>query len=348
MILRTCAAMALVFLLGMGSLFANAAADWAAILALDAGPKRKPASKDEVILLARNHLLIQRKALESFLSTYPRDAKAPSAQLRLAGVLATEGNMDSNPRQIQEALKMLAGVEANPLAPNQLRADAGFRKASIVMQSASPSTPQGVKTIVAAARQFSGAYPTDLRAARLFVEAATVCDNTPALKRKLLEEAKQMTTEDSLQRRIADDLMRLDLLGKTFDLSLPALSGDTIQLAAHRGTVVLLIFWSSEAPQSLLWLRDFKTQWEKLGASAPKVVTVNLDSSRREAEERAAAFPSSWQVGYEPGGWQSATDRRLGINALPSVWVIDSRGILQSLNAKTDWTKWASSGLLNE
>jgi len=344
---RVCAAVTLVLLLGAESLLANAISDWAAIVALDAGPKRKPSSQEEAVLLARNHLLFQRKALESFLTTYPRDGKAPSAQTRLAGVLATEGNMDGNRRQIQEALKLLAGVEANPLAESQVRADAGFRKASIVMQSAPASTPQGVKTIVAAARQFAATYPADLRAARLFVEAATVCDNDPSLKRALLEEAKRMTTEDSLQRRITDDLLRLDLLGKPFDLSIPALSGEPINLADHRGAVVLLIFWSSEAPQSLLWLRDFRSQWEKLGTSAPKVVTVNLDSSRREAEQRVRSFSSAWQVGYEPGGWQSPTARRLGINALPTVWVIDAEGILQSLNAKTDWTKWKSSGLLN-
>ncbi len=337
----------LFLLLGAGSLLANATSDWAAIVALDAGPKRKPSSKEEAVLLARNHLLFQRKALESFLKTYPRDGKAPEARIRLAGVLATEGNMDGNPRQIQEALKILSGVESNSLVPDQARADAGFRKASIVMQSVPPSTPQGVKTIVAAARQFAAAFPNDLRAARLFVEAATVCDNEPALKRGLLEEAKRMTTEDTLQRRIADDLMRLDLLGKPFDLSIPALSGEPITMAAHRGTVVLLVFWSSEAPQSLLWLRDFRIEWEKLGRSAPRVITVNLDSSRTEAGERVKSLPSAWQVGYEPGGWQSPTARRLGINALPTVWVIDAQGVLQSLNAKTDWTKWVSYGLLN-
>ncbi len=337
----------MMLLFGNVPLFANAASDWAAILALDSGPKRKPSSKDEAVLLARNHLLLQRKTLESFLKTYPKDAKAPSAQVRLAGVLATEGNMDDNVRQIQEALKILASVESNPLAEPQVRADAGFRKASIVMQASTPSTAQGVKTIVAASRQFAAAYPADLRAARLFVEAATVCDNEPTLKRTLLEEAKKMTTEDSLQRRIADDLLRLDLLGKFFELKMPALSGDAIDLVTERGAVVVLVFWSSEAPQSLLWLRDFRSQWEKFGNSAPKVVTINLDTSRREAEERSKLFPPSWKVGFEPGGWQSPTARRLGINALPTVWVIDSHGVLQSLNAKTDWTKWASYGLLN-
>ncbi len=344
---RVCAVVALFLVLGTGSLLANATSDWAAILALDSGPKRKPSSQEEAVLLARNHLLFQRKALESFLKTYPRDAKAPAAQIRLAGVLATEGNMDGNPRQVRDALKILVGVESNPLAADQVRADAGFRKASIVMQSAPASTPQGIKTIVASARQFAAAYPTDLRAARLFVEAATVCDSDPSLKRGLLEEAKRMTTEDTLQRRITDDLLRLDLLGKPFELSIPALSGEPINLAAHRGAVVLLIFWSSEAPQSLLWLRDFRAQWEKLGEAAPRVVTINLDSSRREAEERMKSFPSTWLVGYEPGGWQSPTARRLGINALPTIWVIDAQGTLQSLNAKTDWTKWVSSGLLN-
>ena len=36
-------------------------------------------------------------------------------------------------------------------------------------------------------------------------------------------------------------------------------------------------------------------------------------------------------------GWNGPVVRALGINALPTVWVVDKAGVLRTLNAKTDY-----------
>jgi hypothetical protein len=334
----------LIFFPLVSPVMADANSEWAAIVAMDSGPKRKPQSKEEAVLLARNHLLMERNALEKFLKTYPSDERAPAAKMRLAGVLATEGNMDGDPRQLDLAMKLLAAVESDPRTDEKVRVDAAFRRTSIVMQSAKPTTSQGIKTIVAAAKSFATEHPRDIRSARLLVEAATVCDSVPQTKRALLEEARSLTKEDELKARIADDMSRLDRLGRTLDLSLPGLDGGTIDLKSFRGSQVLVVFWASESPQSLLWLHDLRREWDKLGASAPKVVAVSMDRSSKEAAERARSFPKSWSVAFEEGGWESPTARKLGINALPTVWAVDRNGVLESLNAKTSWKSWISSG----
>ena len=75
----------------------------------------------------------------------------------------------------------------------------------------------------------------DRRGPRLLVEAATVCDDVPNQKRDLLEEALRLTDEEPLKRRIADDLKRLDLLGKPLDLKMTALGGGEIEIANFAG-----------------------------------------------------------------------------------------------------------------
>ncbi|MCX7869174.1 MAG: hypothetical protein N2322_04400, partial [Terrimicrobiaceae bacterium] len=72
----------------------------------------------------------------------------------------------------------------------------------------------------------------------------------------------------------------------------------------------------------------------------PLVAAVSLDTRQQNAIERAKAFPTQWRTGFEPGGWESPTARRLGINALPTVWVLDAEGRLRSLNARGDWQSW--------
>lgn len=320
-------------------LHADAVSDWQEILALDAGPRRKPASREEAVLLARNHLLLQKRTLEAFLQKYPRDGKAPSAKFRLAGILATQGSMDANPAAMRTALANLEALGKDPATPWDVRADAAFRRASILMQTQDASTRAGREGIVSAAREFAGDFPGDVRGPRLLVEAATVCDPEPETKRALLDAADRLTTEEPLKRRIADDRTRLALLGEFLDLEVAGLDGKNIHLASLRGEPTVIIFWSSEAPQSLVWLRDFGAAWLRLGKRAPQVLTISLDKSQSTAADMAREFPPQWHTAWESGGWQAPTARRLGINALPTVWVVDRTGRLVSLSAKTDWER---------
>jgi hypothetical protein len=322
---------------------AGADDDWKALAALDSGPGRTPSSREEALLLARNHFLIQRKALRNFLSKYPSDPRSAQAKLKLASILATEGKMDGDTRRVQEALTLITQVESDQQAPSATRADAGFRRASLLMQSTPGGASGNFRQIASVARAFTKAHPSDIRGPRLLVEAATVCDPDPALKRELLEEARIATTEQPLLRRIADDITRLDLLGTPVDLKMPSLDGEPLDLASLRGKVVVLVFWSSESPQSLLWLRDFAGEAGGLDTDSVSVATVSLDTDRRAATERAAAFPSPWPVGFDGLGWESPAVRSLGINALPTVWLLDSKGALRSLNAKTGTVREATS-----
>jgi len=323
-------------LVGTLPLLAGSDDHWKAILALDAGPRQKPATAGEAREAALRHLALQRSSLEEFLEKYPRDSRAWEARLRLASVLATLGMTGPDIRQLRAARQLYSAIAENPSAPSSARADAAFRKASLAMQEADASSPKGREAIVAAARAFHLAHPGDIRGPRILVEAATVCDGDPKLKRALLDRALADSSEPALRARIADDLRRLDLLGKALDLSIPALKGGTLELAALRGNPVILIFWSSESPQSLLWLRDFRTAWES-APRRPRVVAISLDRRKSDAFERAQLFPSEWLAAYEPGGWEAPTARRLGINALPTVWIVDAEGRLRSLNARADW-----------
>ncbi|GAB4181027.1 MAG: hypothetical protein Fur0032_22070 [Terrimicrobiaceae bacterium] len=334
----------LVVFAGLGLAPALLASDadrqWKAFVAMDRGPSGKPGSPEQATIAARAHLAAQRRAAQDFLAKYPGDSRAPEARIRLANILAAEGMMNSQPASVSEALSILLKLETDPAIPAGLQADAAFRRASIAMQTVPQGPERGYRDVVAAARRFSSAFPQDRRTPRILVEAATVCDADPSLKRELLEEARKLTTDNSLRRRILDDLTRLDLLGKPLQLVVPSLRGGSIKTAELLGKPVVVIFWSPSSPQSLLWLRDFRADWESSARSQFDVLTIAVDSDRKAVSERAAHLPPQWLAGYEPGGWEAPTIRSLGLNALPTVWVLDAGGSLRSLNARSSWQKW--------
>jgi hypothetical protein len=321
--------------------------EWAYIISLDSGPKAKPTTRDEAALVARNHLLLQRKAIEQFLLRYPGDPRAFDARLKIARILAAEGKMANNPGQVDQALKILADLEKSSGVGREKLAEAGFARASLAMQNQKGSSQQTRESIVWAAQNFTAKYPGDRRGPRLLVEAATVCDDAPNQKRDLLEEALRLTDEEPLKRRIADDLRRVDLLGKALELKMSSISGGPIDLSTLRGNVVVLIFWSADSPPSLLWLRDFRTSWEALPKEHLRVVTVSLDESRATFYNRFRELHADWPTHFDGLGWRGPIARSLGINAVPAVWIIDKKGILRSINARSSYEMWISQ-LLRE
>jgi AhpC/TSA family protein len=338
--MRACACSFLAVLLTVCCLGARVDEDWNYILALDAGPKKKPATREEAALAARNHLHIQRKAIERFLLNHSGDARVFDAKLRLARVVAAEGKMSNDQARIDQALELFADLEKSTGVPREKLADAGFSRASFVMQSQQGGPERTRESIIRSAQNFTAKYPGDRRGPRLLVEAATVCDDVPNQKRELLEEALRLTDEEPLKRRITDDLRRVELLGKTLDLKMSSSAGSQIDLAELRGNVVVLIFWSSDSPHSLLWLRDFRSSWDTLPKDRLRVVTVSLDEGRAAFDSRFRELRADWPTHFDGLGWRGAIPRSLGINALPTVWMIDKRGVLRSINARANYETW--------
>ncbi len=314
--------------------------DWAAVTALDRPPTEQPATKEAVRAVARTRFAAQRKALDAFLASNPDDARVVVARIRIAGILAAEGRMDSDSKRVEKAIRTLAEIEADATLSENDRATAGFVRVSISIQDLKGDTGRVREAVATAARNYCAKHPTDRRGPRLLVEAATLCDDAPTLKRSLLEQARAATTEEPLRARIADDFARLDRLGALLELRLTTPAGAPFEVSSLRGNVVAVIFWSAESPHSLVWLRDFLSAAQRISQPGPVVVAVSLDEKRAEFAEKSALFPPGWRLHFDGKGWESPVARTLGINALPSVWILDKKGVVRSINAKESYVTW--------
>ena len=322
--------------------------EWATIVAMDAGPSKKPATRGEAQILARTHLAKQKTLIEGFLARYPSDPQAFDARLRLAAILAATGKMDNVPQQTDEAMRILAALEKSPDASPEKRADAGFRRVSLFLQSMLGRETEMRDSIVEAARNFVEKYPGDKRGPRLLVEAATVCDNDPALKRKLLNDALALSKEDALNHRIADDMVRLNRLDKPLDLKFSTVQGPVFDIREQKGKVVVIVFWSAESPHSLMWLQSFRSTLQKLPKANLQVATISLDTNNKALSQRLKEFQiEDWPTNYDGKGWDNAVARPLGINALPTVFILDKSGVLRALNAHDNYGTWITK-LLKE
>lgn len=337
---RTLCVLAAILLGAHAPLFAGADEDWAVIVKLDAGPPGEPASRDEALRLAHAHFAKHRAALRAFITAYPADPRALDAQLRLTSIRAALGKMDNKPAEVQAALLELMALEKSKDVPRARLPDVAFRRISLQMQTLEGTPEQMREAVVTAAKNFAIRFPDDRRSPRLLVEAATQCDENPRLMKDLLTTAAQLSREPALNARIADDLRRLNALDRPVSAKFSTIQGRVIDLAQWKGNVVVLLFWAAESPPSLMWMQHFRDVVAKIPQDDVRIALISLDEKRKDLDDAIRIFGLNWPINFDGKGWENAVARPLGINAIPTVWILDKKGILRTLNARESYDMW--------
>ena len=335
-------------LLALALLSANLTAEtadqaWTKIQALQKGPGAPSSeSPEEVVHAVRAHLLAQEKALAAFLHNFPTDPRRYDAELEYSAVLSTLGASLSDRARVEKSLQRLSALERSKTAPSKYRADAAFQRITTTMQTVNRAasirpgeTATARNTILESTQNFAATYPADRRAARLLTESAVLLDDQPTRKRKILEQAATLARDDATRQRIKDDLLRLELLGREPDVSFTDVQGREFSLAAQRGRVVILVFWAGWSPPSVAWLAEFGKFVRSLPSDRIAIATVSLDRKKENCTQTLRKLGlDAWPTAFSGSGWDDPLARRLGINALPTVFIFDRQGRLRTLNAR--------------
>jgi len=332
-------------MLALSALAETADQAWSGIEKLREGPGMPPATADapdQIVAVARAHLAKQENALEDFLATYPSDPRRHEATIELAGVQASLAASLADRNRMEKAIHDLADVERDKSAPSKTRADAAFQRITTTMQTvvaagqSRAGEVSGARNLVYdAVGNFATRYPEDKRAARLLAEAATLFDDWPDRKRKILEQAKLLARDEGTKQRVADDLKRLGLLGKAGDVSFDTIQGTPFSLAGQRGKVVVLVFWAGWSPPSVAWLAGLADDAKEWPGDRVAIATVSLVEQRDNCNDTLRKLGiSRWPTACSGKVWQDPVARSLGINAMLTVFVYDTGGTLRSLNAR--------------
>lgn len=308
----------------------DAESDWKDLIALDAGPQRQPRSPQEAKTIALDHLARQERGLRLFLADHSESDHAFDAWLRLARLLTLRGEIAGSAATSREADRIMARLEKEA-TPAQ-RADLDFAQLTQQMRAAREPTPTQRKSLLAAARRFQAAHPLDRRISAVLAEVATQFNSDPKTKQALLLDALRASPDDDLKQRINDDLRGVALLGQPLPFKTAPGSAGAVDLADYRGRVVVLAFFAVWSGPSLEAVDALRKSTAGLPDEQVAVIGVSLDAK----PERLAAFVKeqglAWPIVCDGQGWESPAIRGLGVNTLPTVWILDREGRLRSLD----------------
>ena len=305
--------------------------DWQAVIALDAGPQSEARSPTEAQAAITAHLVAQEKALRAFLDAHAVDAHAFEARLRLSRLLSIRGRMLGDGKAREEAVRVLDALSKSATPDQQKEID--FARISQAMRRTDTPSPADRQALLDRARKFQSAYPDDRRLAELLTEVATLFDLQPRVKRKLLADAQTLARDEQLQARIGDDLKKLDSLNQKIALAAPAADGGTINIEDYRGRPVVLCFFAMWSVPSLESLDAIKRAAATFPKGRVQVVGMSLDTKPNALADFLKRKAIAWPVVCDGKAWESPLLRSLGINALPTVWLLDREGRLRSLDA---------------
>lgn len=309
---------------------ADADTDWQAIVALDAGPRQRGAKPAQLPSITFEHLRNQERALRSFLAAHSTDARAFEARLRLARLLSLRAELQAQaaPAEINKLL-----VELEKTATPAQLVEIEFTKISDAMRRLRQPSAAQREELLAMARRFQAAHPNDARVPALLAEVATLFDLQPQTKETLLREAQPLARDDELKARIADDLRRCGLVGKVVPFQFKAAGTAGIDLRNYRGKMVLLIFFAGWSPPAVDALDALQRAALELPKGRIQLIGVSLDTKPDRLVTLIREKKITWPIACDGRGWESPLVRALGINAVPTVWLIDQEGRLRSLNA---------------
>ena len=99
----------------------------------------------------------------------------------------------------------------------------------------------------------------------------------------------------------------------------------TIELSKYKGKVVYLDFWASwcdPCKRSFPWMNELQTLY---GEDGFEIIAINLDTSRKDAEEFLKQMPAKFDVAFDKSG---KTAEAYNLKAMPSSFLIDRNGRL--------------------
>ena len=326
---------------------ADALEDWNAITALDDGPKGDAGTRDQARKLMIQHFDEQQRDLQLFIAKYSADSHNFDARMRLSHLLAIRSDLEGKPVYYKQSVAILDDLDRQPGLTPARQADVAYARITLYMHNTMNPDDRARASLTNNVRKFQKDFPGDHRIGGLLAGMASLYDSDPKTKRAMLDEATRYADSDALRQRINDDLKRLAMLGRPPGVKFTSVQGEAIDIAQYKGKVVLVYFFAGWARPSVAALPELQRYSTEFPKTKFQLVCISLDKSREALDATLAKTHLDCPVYFDGKGWESPFARALGINALPTAWLVDRTGNLRSLNALNS-TEALIKGLVQE
>lgn len=278
-------------------------------------------------------------ALKTFASRYPHDPRIWEAKMALAqmDLIAEHMKLPGAP-VAKDTVRQLEAIAVDKEAPKEVRAQASF----IAITESFPSGPDApfdyatldgkIKAFEKAFGDFSfdGSQPAIfmLREQELEVlkMAGGKADYNALLKTLSGDSHPELVA--MAQRQIAQDKRIAELETKPFDLKFTAVDGTKVDVSQMRGKVVLIDFWATWCGPCVAEMPEVVDAYQKLHGQGFEIIGISLDQDKSALLSFIKQNGIAWPQYFDGKGFDNVVSKALGIDMIPTMWLIDRKGML--------------------
>jgi thiol-disulfide isomerase/thioredoxin len=145
--------------------------------------------------------------------------------------------------------------------------------------------------------------------------------------------AAKAADSDTVQRAKAA-IRAIGALGHPLEMAFTAPDGRKVDVQKLKGKVVMVDFWASWCGPCMAALPEVIALYKKYHPKGFEIVGINLDKDRPAMERVVNRMEIPWPSYFDGLGWGNKIALEYNVRAIPSVWLVDKKGILRTMNAE--------------
>lgn len=270
---------------------------------------------------------------KQFFIRYPEHPQAGAARTLYLNLLHTSVACNVTNR-IAELKAVTAQLQQDPKLDESARFELSLR---LLHSTVSGREHEGNDAMRAEleqdARQLARDYPGHPDGVNYLLNLARAA--APEKAAALARELFGLTSDAKIRTECQGLTNRLAAWGQVLELKLPSADGKVLDLQQMRGKVVCLFLWSSESrfAQKAMWAVN--GLYHTYHAQGLEIWGLNFDSQPAAAGSLLKDYQIEWPQYYDfPDG--GVVQKRFGLYSLPTVWLVDKKGVLRELKAERE------------
>jgi thiol-disulfide isomerase/thioredoxin len=143
----------------------------------------------------------------------------------------------------------------------------------------------------------------------------------------------------TIEKNIGIGLPAKEIVVKTLD-------GETFTLTKQKNVVIVDFWatWCGPCRREMPNLKKIYTTYH----DGLEIIGISLDNSRKKLVDYIEEESLPWKFSYSGEAWQDPDAKNYGVNSIPSIWVIDRKGVLRAFDVRGEELEQLVAGLILE
>lgn len=208
----------------------------------------------------------------------------------------------------------------------------------VIMEKESQGMPVLLATFESEVRKLQKDFPSREEPLMMLLQLSQMVESDKA--KLLAQEAFEKAKDPMLKEEAKSILDKLSLMGSKLTLSFKPLNtekhGDEVSIESLKGKVVLIDFWATWCGPCIQELPNVKQAYADLHGQGFEILGISFDNDESTLTRFVKKENMPWPQYFDGKGWGNSLGQRFGINSIPSMWLVDKKGVLRDMNARTD------------